>query len=112
MALIAAAAAGDTLEVKKLLEASASVDQAYNNGGTALMWASGNGHSACVEQLLRASASVDQADDYGRTALMAASRFSRTTVEDLLRSWMLLSPLMKAVVLCQPEQVRTLLHSG
>ena len=112
MALSAAAAAGDTLEVKKLLEASASVDEADDNDWTALMHASLNGHSACVELLLRASASVDQADNDGYTALMAASESGHTTVEDLLGSWMLLSPLMKAVVLCQPEQVRTLLHSG
>jgi len=111
-ALMYAGLYGHNESIELLLGASASVDEVDNYGRTALMCASLRGHSASIELLLGASASVDQAGNGGRTALMFASRNNHHTTEDLLRSWTLLSPLMMAVVLRNPVQVRALLHLG
>ena len=81
-------------------------------GRTPLYWTCIYGHVACARLLVAEGADIDKADKYGWTALDHASGGGHTAIADLLRSWILLSPLMKAVVLCQPEQVRTLLHSG
>ena len=111
-ALMYAARLDGNASIALLLGASASVDHTDDKGCTALMCASLRGHSASIELLLGASASVDQAGNGGRTALMFASRNNHHTTEDLLRSWTLLSPLMMAVVLRNPVQVRALLHLG
>ena len=73
-----AASNGDTVRVQQLLANGATVDQANNDGFTALHSASWNGHTACVELLLGAGATVDQAANDGRTALYFASNRGHT----------------------------------
>jgi hypothetical protein len=55
-----------------LLEAGAPVEQAKQNGGTALMMACQNGHVDCVHALLEAGAPMEQAGQDGFTVLIAA----------------------------------------
>jgi hypothetical protein len=55
-----------------LLEAGAPVEQAMQDGATALMMACQNGHLDCLRALLEASAPVEQAMQGGTTALMWA----------------------------------------
>jgi hypothetical protein len=57
---------------RALLKAGSPVEQAVQDGTTALMVACDNGHAVCVRALLEAGAPVAQAKPNGATALMGA----------------------------------------
>ena len=67
-----AAQEGHDSVVSALISAGASVDQAKENGWTALVIAAHQGHDSVVSALYFAGASVDQAKENGATALMIA----------------------------------------
>ncbi len=72
--LTAAAARGDTAQVRQLLERGAEVDQPLSRGLTALMLAARRGDLPTVRALLEAGADPDRRDTFvnGWTALMHA----------------------------------------
>merc|ERR1740117_2235599 len=114
--LIDAARAEDTAQVQKLLAAKAPVDYTDKFGRTALIaasqcpnmaGASQYGHIAPVEVLLVAKANVDLTEQRGRTALVYASRNNLNIgLAELLESWPQLTPLMLAVVLQRPHEIK------
>jgi ankyrin repeat protein len=71
--LVRAAALGDAPEVASLLANGASVDEADEDGWSALHAAAARGHVAVVETLLTAGARVDAVTDDGFTPLLNAS---------------------------------------
>ncbi len=66
--LIHASAHGDFVEVKRLIETGANLDEINEGGWTALMAAANNGHAEVAKVLLEAGAKRDIADKKGRTA--------------------------------------------
>ena len=110
--LIAASGGGYRALVETLLAAKANVDQTDKNGATALMYASVQGHIAPVETLLAAKAPIGQTSNDGWTFLMYASGEGHSELAELLESWPQLTPLMMAVVLQSPQEVKALLHAG
>ena len=102
---------GHNAPVETLLAAKANV----NHAGTPhapLTYASMRGHIAPVETLLAAKANIDHGDTHGWTALTWASREGHNEVVELLESWSQLTPLMVAVVLQSPQEIKALLHEG
>ena len=81
-ALMYAAWYGQTVTVRALLQAKASVDLRSRLGHTALMAAAWNGHTATVQALLQASASVDLRSNgkAGFSALMYAAWYGHTAI--------------------------------
>jgi ankyrin repeat protein len=71
--LHAAAQAGDTEAIRKLLAAGTDPDSAGEDGTTALMIAAHLGHTETVQALLDGGASADAADANGWTALFKAA---------------------------------------
>lgn len=71
--LLSAAAAGDTLKVKKLLDAGVPVDGANKEEETALHIAVSKQNEKLLELLLKAGANVDARNRYGRTPLWEAA---------------------------------------
>jgi ankyrin repeat protein len=69
--LLEAAKAGDTAEVKKLLEKGADVSARSEHGATALMIAAGGGHVEVVETLIAEGAYAEGGE--GASALMLAA---------------------------------------
>lgn len=65
---------GDLEEVVKLLKAGADVNQADDNGATALSWAACKGQLEILGKLLDAGANVNQASKVGMTTMMHAAR--------------------------------------
>ena len=63
-----------------------------------------------MELLLAAKAPIDQANKYGHTALIVASLYGNSDVAGLLEFWSQLTPLMLAVVLQSPQEIKALLH--
>ena len=79
--LRSAALNGDLATVEKLIQAGANVNQAGNDGETALIFAAWDGNTALVTALLAAQGiEVNQADKDGKTALFAAARKGHTEV--------------------------------
>ena len=60
--------------VDALIAAGADIDEATNNGSTALMFAANDGHRNDVDALIAAGADIDKARTDGATALMFAAQ--------------------------------------
>ena len=103
---------GHSAVVELLLAAKAPVDHTSNLGHTSLMCASLGGHSAVVELLLAATAKVDRTDKDGKTARMYATEKGHSELAEALESRSQLTPLMLAVVLQNPQEIKALLHEG
>ena len=82
--LLDAAEEGDEESVRRLISEGVDVNEADDDGWTALMGASSEGHEGVVSILLENGAVVDQADDNGWTALMCAARRNQVEVVKLL----------------------------
>lgn len=83
-ALIRAAAAGDSAEVARLLQAGASVLGRDLRGRTALIAAAANGHVPVVRQLINAGANVNAQDDDRDTPLLIAGARGHAEVARIL----------------------------
>lgn len=70
--LVAAARAGDSQAVLRLLALGLPIQARDHSGGTALLQAAGHGHQDVVRLLLARGAQVDAAADSGNTPLVAA----------------------------------------
>ncbi|RYG44784.1 ankyrin repeat domain-containing protein, partial [archaeon] len=79
-ALLRAAAGGDGLEVRALLDAGANVDALDDDGNTALLKAVLGGHADVMELLLAAGARTDVLNADGLDALHAALWDGRTAL--------------------------------
>ena len=110
--LMEASRNGRSALMELLLTAKANVDQADKLGRTALTLASMRGHSEPVELLLTAKANADQTDNVGQTALDWARKEGNIELANLLDFWSQLTPLMVAVVLQSPQEIKALLHEG
>lgn len=71
-ALINAAAAGETKQVRALIASGADVNAADNSGDTALILAARNDRADAVNALIAAKANLGAQDNAGDTALSAA----------------------------------------
>ncbi len=83
----AAAAAGDAVLMKRLIEAGMDVnamDMAGKNGRTALMFAARAGHAEVVRILIQAGADVNAQGAWNETALMSATQGGSTEVVKIL----------------------------
>ena len=79
-ALIEAAARGDEVVVKALIEAGADINKAVP-----LCWAAENGHLGVVKALIEAGADINKADTDNRTPLYrAAARGHEAVVKALI----------------------------
>lgn len=83
-ALTAAAEAGNTAIVQKLLADGADVNSQDNDGWTPLMSAAAAGHRQIVQLLLETGADVNAKTNFGLTALMSAAGSGRTEVVQFL----------------------------
>ena len=106
--LIIASEFGHISIVKQLVAAGARTNIAKATMATPLYMACQNGHTEVEKSLLEARASTDTQ----RCPYSIASKANRTAVFELLEAWSVLTPLMIAVAMRKPEQVRGLLHSG
>ena len=80
-ALSAAAAAGQTTAVKRLIDAGANVNKGHRDtGATPLMYAAESGDETIVDQLLAAGASVSDRDKEDRTAYWYAIQNHHSSV--------------------------------
>src|SRR5690606_35426207 len=82
--LPAAAMAGDTAAVRRLLELGFPVDATDDKGCTALLRAAGGGHAATLELLLSRGADPQRAAHTGATPLSAAVSMRHTAIVDRL----------------------------
>jgi uncharacterized protein YceK len=82
--LLKAASRGDVDAVNAMLAKGADINETYDHGRTALMYAAWNSHIAVVQLLLDRGADVDAKDQYGNTALTIATRRGHTEVVQLL----------------------------
>ncbi len=73
-AIVEAARADDTAEVRKLIKEHADINAFANDGSTALLWAAYHSNAEMTKALLAAGATVDAANHYGVTPLLQASR--------------------------------------
>jgi uncharacterized protein len=73
LALVAAAGAGDTASVRRLLEEGASVDAADGNGVTALIAAAYRDHLEIARLLVQAGADVNRQDGSRQSAFLIAT---------------------------------------
>ena len=85
-ALVAAAEAGASAAVEKLLKDGADVNQKNDAGQTALMVAADSGDKEMVDDLLAAGADVKAADAEGVRSLHFAAHKGRTSIVELLLS--------------------------
>jgi cytohesin len=85
--LVEAAKRGDASTVRAMLAKRANVNEAMQDGSTALLWAVYNSDVALVRDLIAAGAKVNQASKFGVTPLLQASRTGDTPViQTLLRA--------------------------
>ena len=77
-ALIMAANAGQTAEVRVLLAAGTDPDVASKDGSTALICAAYGGHEEAVGALAEGGADLDKVDKDGVTPLMEAARYGQS----------------------------------
>jgi len=119
--LPAAAMAGDTEAVARLLDLGLAVDAVDAQGCTALLRAAGGGHEAVVDLLLARGADTRLAARTGATPLSAAISMRHAGIVDrLLRAGAEpdlplpgdVTPLMLAAALGQPEIISRLLAQG
>lgn len=82
--LLKAASRGDVDAVNAMLAKGADINETYDHGRTALMYAAWNSHIPVVQSLLDQGADVDAKDQYGNTALTIATRRGHTEVVQLL----------------------------
>jgi ankyrin repeat protein len=82
--LISAVLRGDTAEAQKLIKEGADVNARYDNGLTALIFASGFGYKKIVSALLEAKADPDAQYISGETALMTASHEGFSEIVSML----------------------------
>src|SRR5690606_11205464 len=82
--LPAAAMAGDTAAVRRLLELGFPVDATDDKGCTALLRAAGGGHAGTLELLLSRGADPQRAAHTGATPLSAAVSMRHTAIVDRL----------------------------
>lgn len=78
--LLAAAARGDTSEVKQLLDSGIDVNDKDEEGRTPLMMAAANGHGSLCQLLLLLGANAGEQDKQGKTALIHAAENSQDSV--------------------------------
>jgi ankyrin repeat protein/radical SAM superfamily enzyme YgiQ (UPF0313 family) len=121
VALIDAVEAGNTEEVKALLDYSPYMPVIDDDGMTPLTRASLHGHDQTVQALLGSGVDVNAKDMYGRTAIMEAAGGSHTgVIQTLLQAGAEVSEsdeggwtaLMKAARSGNAENVRILLQAG
>ena len=88
------------------------IGQEGNVGVTALMAASHNKvmDVVVIERLLAARASIAYTNLYGHSPLSLARRKGHRPSIELLETWLLLKPLMRAVLLRDQEDIKALLH--
>jgi len=83
--IMGAASDGDVAKLKELLaKDGADVNEADEEGRTALHFACGYGEAACAEELLAASADVDRKDKNNNTALHYAAGYGQADMVKLL----------------------------
>ncbi len=82
--LISAARAGNTKEVKRLIDEKVDLNAGSVGGTTALMQAARSGYTEIVTMLLANGADTGKTDDNGETALMYAARASRPDMVEML----------------------------
>lgn len=77
---------GKVFEMKNILDQQPDIihDKKYDDGRSALIWASRNGHVQAVRLLLNRGATVNELDSYGYSALILASRYGHENVARLL----------------------------
>ena len=121
-ALLSAAHAGDTAQVRALLDAGHDPNGILRRTYSPLMFAAGNGHVEMTRLLLARSATVDHRDHNGDRALLwAAWRGHAETVRLLLAAGAVvqsdddpyrMTPLMRAAGYAHVAVVRILLAAG
>lgn len=84
--LVDAAAEGNALSAKALIEQGANVEALENDGWTPLTSAAREGHLEVVKLLLEKGANVNKLEGGGHTALFWASRNQHQQVIELLLS--------------------------
>jgi ankyrin repeat protein len=84
--LVSAAAQGDAMQVKSLLDRGANIEAHARDDWTPLTVAAREGHLKTVELLLERGADVNAREGGGHTALFWADKYDRTEVAVLLRS--------------------------
>lgn len=119
--LPAAALAGDSDAVDKLLQLGLSVDAVDGQGASALLRACGLGHTDVALRLIEAGANIEFAAPTGATCLSAAVSARRDEIVSLLLRYGIDvnhrlpgggTALMIAAALGFPEQVEQLLNAG
>ena len=80
---MAAARCGKKLCLEALIKASANVNKATQQGGTALMLAAQYGKTPCLEALIKAGACLDTQSNTGKTAAEWAANFPH--IQNLLK---------------------------
>ncbi|MEK6320525.1 MAG: ankyrin repeat domain-containing protein [Acidobacteriota bacterium] len=83
-ALLRAVNSGDTVEVRRLVEAGADVNTASNSGVTPLMNAAGMGNKEAVELLIQKGADVNHRTSGNYTPLMQAALVGQTEIVKIL----------------------------
>jgi len=83
-ALLRAVNSGDTIEVRRLVEAGADVNSASNSGVTPLMNAAGMGNKEAVEFLIHKGADVNHRTSGNYTALMQAALVGQIEIVKVL----------------------------
>jgi ankyrin repeat protein len=83
-ALLRAVNSGDTIEVRRLVEAGADVNSASNSGVTPLMNAAGMGNKEAVEFLIKKGADVNHRTSGNYTALMQAALVGQIEIVKIL----------------------------
>jgi ankyrin repeat protein len=100
--LLEAAAHGDLVEVKNLLEAGVNINAKNENGITALMLAATSGYGDIVELLLAQGADSKAKNNYGETALEVTSD---KKIKALLREHGQLTQIVSPTALCRAARM-------
>jgi ankyrin repeat protein len=82
--LLSAVNKGDTVEVRRLVEAGADVNAANDSGVTPLMNAAGMGNKEAVEFLIQKGANVNHRTSGNYTPLMQAALVGKTEIVKIL----------------------------
>jgi ankyrin repeat protein len=117
--LIIAAIEGSTGIVEQLIEAGVNINDADENGKTALRWAAQGGHIEIAQMLIENGADVNHVDKYGNTVLGSTAdvRLGKLLIENganvyHVNGWRRTTALLDATELGRVGIARLLIQNG